>query len=219
MSEKAAAGFDPVKARSDFLIAMYNQLMNDINRHIVVIWQSVGVLFGAFALFALVEKGTISVDIAASLQIMLCIWVLAHVYDAGYWYNRNLVIIANIERQFLLQSDLRDVHYYFGEHRRKGALITHLEIQLYLALGVAALVLAFHFLTIVLPTCHGVKPFHLTLLLPWLFAAIGIGIWIWSKSKADRRYAAFIKNSPGKEIDTTGIEYGAGHPTEKHLKS
>jgi hypothetical protein len=40
---------DPEKARSDFLIAMYNQLMNDINRHIVVVWQSVTALLGAFA--------------------------------------------------------------------------------------------------------------------------------------------------------------------------
>src|SRR5262245_16570834 len=107
---------DKAKRRSDFLIAMYGKLMNDINRHIVVVWQSVGVLFGAFAVFALVEKQVISLDIAASLIIFLCAWVIAHVYDAGYWYNRNLVIIANIERQFLRRSDLRDIHYYFGKH-------------------------------------------------------------------------------------------------------
>ena len=108
---------DKSKRRSDFLIAMYAQLMNDINRHIVVVWQSVGVLFGAFAVFALVEKKVISLDIAASLIVILCAWVIAHVYDAGYWYNRNLVIIANIERQFLRRSDLHDIHYYFGEQK------------------------------------------------------------------------------------------------------
>lgn len=89
---------DPEKPRRDFLLAMYGQLMNDINRHIVVVWQSVGVLFGAFAVFALVEKQIVSLDIATSLIVILCTWVIAHVYDAGYWYNRNLVIIANIER-------------------------------------------------------------------------------------------------------------------------
>jgi len=40
----AARMTDQEKKRLDFLIAMYNQLMGDINRHIVVIWQSVGVL-------------------------------------------------------------------------------------------------------------------------------------------------------------------------------
>jgi hypothetical protein len=111
---------DPEKPRRDFLLAMYGQLMNDINRHIVVVWQSVGVLFGAFAVFALVEKKIVSLDIATSLILLLCAWVVAHVYDAGYWYNRNLVIIANIERQFLRPSDLREIHYYFGRHRKTG---------------------------------------------------------------------------------------------------
>ncbi len=92
--------FNPEKARSDFLIAMYNQLMNDINRHIVVVWQSVTALLGAFAAWALVEKQVISLDFAVTLIVVLAIWVIAHVYDAAYWYNRNLVMIANIERQF-----------------------------------------------------------------------------------------------------------------------
>lgn len=90
--------FNSEKARSDFLIAMYNQLMGDINRHIVVVWQSVTTLVGAFAAWSLVEKNVISLDIAVTLIVGLSAWVLAHVYDAAYWYNRNLVIIANIEK-------------------------------------------------------------------------------------------------------------------------
>jgi hypothetical protein len=35
----------------------------------------------------------------------------------SYWYNRNLVIIANIERQFLGR---KEIHYYFGKHRKKS---------------------------------------------------------------------------------------------------
>ena len=63
---------DPEKPRRDFLLAMYGQLMNDINRHIIVVWQSVGVMFGAFAIFALVEKKVLSLEIAASLIFLLC---------------------------------------------------------------------------------------------------------------------------------------------------
>ena len=106
-----AESFNRQKARSDFLIAMYNQMMNDINRHIVVVWQSVGVLVGAFAAWSLVEKNVISLDVAATLIIIIAIWVVAHVYDAAYWYNRNLCIVANIERQFLTKKDLKEVHY------------------------------------------------------------------------------------------------------------
>jgi hypothetical protein len=203
---------DLEKPRRDFLLAMYGQLMNDINRHIVVVWQSVGVLFGAFAVFALVEKRIISLDIATSLIVILCTWVIAHVYDAGYWYNRNLVIIANIERQFLKPSDLREIHYYFGRHRKTGALITHLEIQMYLALGVAMLVLAAHFFTVVLPVWQKAKEGTGLTYLPWAAAVIGLAFWAWSKRKFATRYETFIANSPGREIDDSGINHGPGHP-------
>lgn len=205
-------GFDPTKARSDFLIAMYNQLMNDISRHIVVIWQSVGVLFGAFALFALVEKNVLTFDIAASLQLILCIWVLAHVYDAAYWYNRNLVMIANIERQFLAATDLKDIHYYFGKHRQAGTMLTHLKIQLGLALGVAAVVLAAHFLTNLLPIFQKSESFKVTVLFPWTIAVIGLFIWRHSSVSGADKYREFLTNSPGKYVDTTGIKYEVGHP-------
>lgn len=204
--------FDRGKARLDFLLAMYSQMMNDINRHIVVVWQSVGILFGAFAAFALVEKNIIPLDVAASLIVLLSSWVIAHVYDAGYWYNRNLVIIANIERQFLKPSDLREIHYYFGAHRRSGALITHLEIQLWLAVGVAALVLLVHFLTVVWPVWHGEKVGTGITYLPWAATLVGLASWWWFRLKARRRYNNFLANSPGKKIDTTGIVHGAGHP-------
>ena len=124
---------------------MYDQMFNDINTHILVVWQSVGVLVGAFAILALTEKQIITLDIAASLIVLIAAWLIGHLYDASYWYNRNLVIIANIERQFLTQSDLRDVHYYFGKHRRKGSMIMHLKIQYALALGIAFIVVVFHF--------------------------------------------------------------------------
>ena len=94
--------------REEFLVEMYKQMFNDINRHIMVVWQSVGVLISAFAIFALVEKNVISSDIATSIIILLCAWLYAHLVDSGYWYNRNLAIIANIERQFLKKEDLRD---------------------------------------------------------------------------------------------------------------
>jgi hypothetical protein len=203
---------DPEKPRRDFLLAMYGQLMNDINRHIVVVWQSVGVLFGAFAVFALVEKKIISLDIAASLILILCTWVIAHVYDAGYWYNRNLVIIANIERQFLKPSDLHDIHYYFGRHRKTGSLITHLEIQMYLAIGVALLVLAAHFFTEVIPIWQNNKAGTGLTYLPWAAALLGLCFWGWSKRKFATRYETFLANSPGIEIDDSSINHGPGHP-------
>jgi hypothetical protein len=65
--------------------------------------------------------------------------------SARAWYNRNLVIIANIERQFLTESDLHNIHYYFGKHRNKSSMLTHLRIQWHLAFWLAALLVCFHF--------------------------------------------------------------------------
>jgi hypothetical protein len=211
-----ANGFDPEKARADFLIAMYNQLMNDINRHIVVVWQSVTALLGAFAVWSLIEKEVISLDVAVTLIIIIAIWVIAHVYDAAYWYNRNLVMIANIERQFLKQSDLREIHYYWGAHRETSSMLTHLKLQKWLALGVAGLVLVIQFFTVILPTIpncfRGTKPEDA---LPWLVTAVGLYVWRQRHKLAATKYSEFLRNSPGKPVDTTGIEYGIGHPAHK----
>ena len=93
---------------------MINYLI-DINRHILTIWQSISVLIGAFAIFALVKKNIISIDLSSSIMVLLSAWLISHLFDAAYWYNRNLTMIENIERQFLLKEDLKNIHYYFGE--------------------------------------------------------------------------------------------------------
>ena len=48
--------------RDHFLIAMYSELMNDINRHIIVVWQSIATLIAAVAAFSLVGDGILSLD-------------------------------------------------------------------------------------------------------------------------------------------------------------
>lgn len=198
--------------REDFLIAEYNQLMNDIDRHIMVIWQSLTALIGSFTIYALVEKNIIPIDIASALGVLVALWTLCHILDANYWYNRNLVMIANIERQFLKASDLKEIHYYFGKHRPKNRMISHLKIQMGLALGVLLVVIFFHFSERVIPGFSApISNIDLKRCLPYLILAAGIWFVIFLRSQRNKDYAEFIKNSPGKEVDTTGIEYGAGH--------
>lgn len=197
--------------RDQFLIAMYNQLMNDINRHIIVVWQSIATLVAAIAAFSLVKDKIISLDVAVTVVLIACVWLIAHVYDASYWYNRNLVMIANIERQFLLGTDLKDIHYYFGKHRPKGSMISHLRIQRGLGLAVGVLVLLFHLHAVILPVASGTNAFDKFNLIPWA-VAIG-GCWVWRRSAESNKtkYEEFLRNSPGIEVDTTGIEYHSGH--------
>lgn len=201
-----------LEPRQELLINMYNQMYNDINRHILVVWQCIGVVIGAFAIFALVEKNIVSVDIATSLIILLAGWMIGHLYDAGYWYNRNLVIIANIERQFLLRDDLKNIHYYFGKHRQDNKMITHLRIQMFLGIGLSLIVFLFHFLTRVVPGFHlPLSDFDPPRTMPYI-VAIATFIWLTRlKRDRDKSYKEFILNSPGAPVDVEGIEYGIGH--------
>jgi len=197
--------------RKQFLIHMYDQMFNDINTHILVVWQSVGVLVGAFAILALVEKQVVPIDIAATLIVLICAWLTAHLYDASYWYNRNLAIIVNIERQFLAQGDLANIHYYFGVHR-PNKMITHLRIQFYLALGIAAIVLLSHALTRLGPSiiCQpgDIEPLAL---LPYFTLVVSLAVVLFIRGHRNRSYAEFLKNSPGQLIDASRIQYGEGH--------
>jgi hypothetical protein len=204
--------------RKEFLIKMYDQMFNDINTHILVVWQSVGVVIGAFAVFSLVEKNIIPTDFAVSLMILLCAWLIAHLYDASYWYNRNLVIIANIERQFLKKSDLSEIQYYFGRHRSKNAMLTHLRIQYGLGVAIAGMFLVYHFSLRVWPGFTApVSNFQFTRALPYLFAiAAVIGLWLLRRNRI-ASYQEFLRNSPGLDINTKGIDYGIGHPIDHRI--
>ena len=207
--------------REQLLLRMYDQMFNDINRHITVVWQSITVLVGSPVLLAVAMQGFLPIDVAEALIILLVGWFIATLYDSAYWYNRNLVIIANIERQFLRKGDLRLIHYYFGIHRAKYSMLTHLRIQWRLGLFIGSGALLHHFLTQALPMCSYVStpvtPFRMTVILPYLAVILAV---VWCRKVRKQRiesYNEFIKNSPGKRVDTTGIEYGVGHPTEKNL--
>jgi hypothetical protein len=196
--------------REELLLKMYDQMFGDINRHIIVVWQSIGVLVGAFAILALVEKNVVPLDIA--IFLLLCAWLLAHLFDAAYWYNRNLVIIANIERQFLDSEDLKNIHYYFGEHRQSNKMIAHLRIQFMLGLGLGTIVLFYHFLERVQPgLSSSLSNFEVMRALPYLLLLVSIIYLFKFKIDCDKKYAEFIKNSPGITIDTGDITYGIGH--------
>jgi len=199
-------------SREEMLLKMYDQMFNDINRHILVVWQSIGVLVGAFAIFALVEKKIVTLDIAASIVLLLSAWLVAHLFDAAYWYNRNLVIIANIERQFLKTDDLKNIHYYFGSHRQKNKMIEHLRIQMALGIGLGGIVLVYHFIERIFPNFPApMSNFDPIRGLPYILIIIAFIYLFWLKQHCKKKYEEFIKNSPGIDVDTTNINYGVGH--------
>lgn len=204
------------QVRKEFLMHMYDQMFNDINTHILVVWQSVGVVIGAFALFSLVQKAILPLDIAVALIVVIVLWLLAHLEDAGYWYNRNLAIIANIERQFLRKEDLQNIHYYFGKHRGKNIMLTHLKIQYAFGVSIILLMLLYHFLNRIVPGLGSPwRNFEPERGLPYLFVVCGSIYVLYLRKKMKKKYSEFIQNSPGIDVDTKKVEYGEGHPTGK----
>lgn len=135
----------------DLLIAMYGEMWNNINRHVMIVWQSATAILGSLALFSLVEKNIIGLDMGTTLIIILIVWSLAHTYDAATWFNRNQAIISGIERELLGEELRKRLHPVIGKNRSPKKLITQMGIQQALGLALWVLLLGHHFLNRVAP--------------------------------------------------------------------
>jgi hypothetical protein len=205
-------GAEEMADRSDFLLRMYEQMFRDIAQAYTVVWQSAATVFASFAAIALAANGIVPLDIAVSVVLLVLVWFRLNVIECAYWYNRNLCIIANIEKQFLLASDLKDIQYYFGSHRPNNKTISHLRNQDFLAYGLGVLIIGYHFVIRVLPgvTAAG-SVFEPIRMIPYIVAAVGLWYLARRQAKRNEAYAEFVGNSPGASVDTTGVSYGVGH--------
>lgn len=184
--------------RTEFLIEMYRQTSNHLNRHVLLLWQSVALLGGAYAAFAFQEKNVISIHLATAIALLLCGWFCANVFDAYAWFDRNLVIIANIERLFLDKQDAALVHPFFLEHRKATDLVQHFRIQLFLGMTIAALVTLAHLLKQVIPSFkipNGV--FAPELAMPYVTLVIVVWYCVRLRSKVLKKAAGLRVSSPG----------------------
>lgn len=184
--------------RTEFLLEMYRQTSNHLNRHILLVWQSVALLGGAYAAFAFQDKQVISIHVAAGVAILLCGWFCANVYDAYAWFDRNLLIITNIERLFLNKDDSKYVHPYFPGHRRADSLIQHFWIQLFLGIGVALMVITVHFYNQVLPSFkipNGV--FSWDLAFPYLVLAASTVVCVIVRREVFKKAKKLRADAPG----------------------
>jgi hypothetical protein len=138
-------------------------------------------------------------DFAIAVVVLLCAWSICHVFDANNWFERNLHIITNIERQFLNVEDLATIHFYFDKHRRERSthwLITHLKIQVLMTAGLWILLIAYHVYERVL----SMPKIEWATTVPYVVSAI-CAVYCYYFAK-DRKvdYEALLKRSPGKAI-------------------
>ena len=133
-------------------------------------------------------------------MVVICAWVGAHVVDANYWFARNLVIITNIERQFLFAEDRHQIHPYFAGHR-KPTVLDHLAVQAWLAAGVYLLVVGWHFFTRVVPGFT--SPWHdlqFSRSLPYVVTVVAGALLTGFVRKQRASYQALLRDSPGITI-------------------
>jgi hypothetical protein len=189
--------------RSDFLMRMYSEMWGNINRHLTVVWQSVGVLGAGLALFALTEKHVVGPDFASAVMVLVCFWLIANAYVSSQWFNRNQAILSNIERQFLRREDLREINPYFLKHREPGDMVSHIRVQWFLGVVLASAVITRHFFVEILPTAHwstNVRDLDWGKLTP--YAAFLAGCIAVKKVRDDvaKGEKRFQEECPGKDI-------------------
>lgn len=199
---------EPADRRDGFLLEMYRQTSSHLNRHILLSWQSIGVVGGALAVFVLGDKLSASADVrldfAIAIVILLCAWSVSHVFDANNWFERNLHIITNIERQFLKPSDSEEIHYFFATHRRarsKKNLIEHLQIQMAMAIGLWIILIGYHFHQRILPGLGStLVHFEFVRSIPYVMSLVCVGYCYLVARDRKRDYKKLLEKSPGKDI-------------------
>jgi hypothetical protein len=196
--------------RDAFLLEMYRQMSTHLNRHILLSWQSVGVVAGALVVFILSDeveaRSDARLDFVVGVVALLCAWCIAHVFDANNWFERNLHIITNIERQFLNAADSREIHYFFTSHRgersKRRWLIEHLRIQMLMAAVLWTLLLAFHFYQRVYPGLGlSLDHFEWNRSLPYIVSLVTALYCVAIARDRKNDYEKLAKESPGKPLD------------------
>lgn len=189
-----------MEKRDEFLLTMYSKMWENIDRHIHVVWQSVGVLAGSITALVLAEKELFPLDYAVALVILVGIWQIAHVLDASWWFNRNLHIIRNIERQFMNSSDAEQIHYYFAGDP-KASMLDHQKIQFGFGIAVTGMVLIYHFTKRVFPGIDSsFSNFDPERALPYLILMGGL-IVLWKFHNGHLKAFTALKNkSPGRNL-------------------
>lgn len=180
--------------RADFLINMYNQAFNNINRHIIIVWQTISILAASFVSIFLAEKFEVSIWITSFLLIIYITWMIAHLIDANHWFKRNLHIITNIEKNFLNKDDLKLIHPYINMDIKYEKIIESFYIQIIFAIVIWILMLVFLFYKATLTNSLDLFMFHFTItIICWIILTM-------YQESNKKKIKLLITQSPGKEL-------------------
>ena len=104
-----------MEKRDQFLLHLYDQLWNSITRIEQGLWQFIGIYAGIFGAHLYIGKS--QPMLAVILTILAAFWGINIAINAGKWFERNRMLIINIEMQFLSEEDSRKIMP--SEYRQK----------------------------------------------------------------------------------------------------
>ncbi|HVY53953.1 MAG TPA: hypothetical protein VHA13_05480 [Gammaproteobacteria bacterium] len=204
--------------RKEFLLHLFDKAWDDIGSTIKVIWQSIVILLGAIATIIFTKAKVIPITTTYTIAIIAIVWMLAHIENAAYWFNRNLAIIANIERQFLNEDDSENIHFYFTAHR-PAKMAPHFQLQYWFLITIAICLISYYSKVKLPPffkhfsSSSYCNYIFSSIDFPYLTAILGTICLYYFRNKNINKYNEFKKLSPGKEINKK-IAYKHGHGGE-----
>jgi hypothetical protein len=188
--------------KADFLLAMYKAMWDNINRHVTVLWQAVAVLGATFSVGLIAIRDnpkwpdSIYSDFAAVIQIATACWLIAHAIDSTAWFNRNILIISNIEKYFAKSFDRSDYVHPYMEKDWPGPkqIPRHMVIQGVFGVMVAIASVMLHAFTRIIPVvqsdvCGPTSYVQLSRELPLITLALGVLVCLvlWNATSTERK--------------------------------
>lgn len=96
---------DDSSSRNEFLLRMYDQLWQSVQRVEGGIWSFVAAFAAIAVSFAAGFQGSVSIFYASIFSIIISFWGMNLSIVSSRWFNRNLIQISNVEKKFLSASD------------------------------------------------------------------------------------------------------------------
>lgn len=187
--------------RKQFLLKMYDQMWNNISRHINLTGQCVGAVVGSSVLIYFSQSTPQWMDIACSLIYCIWAWLINQIYDSNNWCNRNMAIVSNIERQFLTKSDETEIHCFISGPFKAEHVLQNFKTQVALSISIVSIVGVVHFTQRVFPWLSGKTPFEILVLLPIIFFfAFFVSLFIIRRVTFNKQ-KEFLETSPGKKSE------------------
>lgn len=180
-----------LEKREEFLLKMYETCWNNVTRAEDAIWKIIAAYTALFAGLSIAKP------VIGSLGFILLIIVFSIAgmcvsMNANLWFTRNMGLISNIEKEFLKKEDWDTL--LPKKWAKKKASFSSKEIW-WIIFSI--------FPVVILATTYVIYPdVKQNIICIVIAELVGFVIVIWYIFKTKKTYNGFIKEAPGKLIDS-----------------